>query len=1390
MIQSVMAKAEMADMGIPVDTSAPSSTNLPSSTSQALTQQRQQHEQQIRHQQQQQQQQEKQVNQQQPNQFRQPINEPQMHMQPQQTSSSINHYNDGLQHMQQNQQNVGQKYQQQLQQPHSNMMMSNNNNLNLDPVTNNFGQQSYRPQDGQLQNSQSFNPMLAQQQQQQQQFLQQQQQQSLPNQQGPLSRNQQVAPSNQVNFLDTIPSSNQLSALEQQTQQLVGQINSQFSLNGAQGNTSGQQAMPISGQNNSNEPQQIPPRGSHIANNPSSDQSIGQQNMMLQQSNPIISQQPQFMQDQFYLSGANPNCENLQQASQPQYGMSNQQRQQLNPIFPEQQQPNQAELSQFNNQPVNFVENKLPTIQQQERLSNQNLQRNQIDSFVQQNPDNLNRLRQLQQQSLDSSYGPTNILANQQQPYLTAQEVNQSNEQALNARPIRTNLHQLPIVERDFSQHKNDGSYDSRRDIRFGPQITSSAQDYDQDHALSDHELHTNRRGHRETSQSAIRRYDSVETKSPKHSSSGRELDLAYDRGSHVKAQTRLKARQLPQPSRTNQHQQAGGEGSLQSSIECLKNDRQKHNKSRDGFRSPVSKPTRKQLGRDQEPSKHPAESPQYLTDSDVDGDLASGAELSENEPSRRQTRASNRALPNQKNIENSDKHETALQLLSELKLTEQANQVMEQQQLLIKQSQELIKLQQAQLEQKILLDKKETKSNGDEKESIEEGEKNSGGQKQTQEKPIESETEIKADGENETDESSHLRLKKTAKQFKDETVDKQTSKKSTSFSNDQESDLEEELQSDSKRGQKVHSIDNNEDSAIEYDRKADRHHNKGLIKKANNPSTPKNTTSIGSSRYNRDLLQSPTDTTDSDVELMSQSTIHKRHRQAPTKPKPTAIRRKEPAGLPPSPLPVAAAIQLHHMQQQHLKQQMINRANLLRSRSVTNSPNQFLDRGTSGYMTDSNQRHRATSPDTMSEYGGQRRRKRLPEPPSNVVPLTPSMVRKMIQAQRAVASNSSKILTSVNAQTTLLGNIHSDRASSLDQQIGESDGNTFSKTGASSGAQKYVTYGDLTSRASLAPSNVGPKNSLSRYSQSLSSNNPQSSTTDVNRFLKSTYGSSILKNPKVSEIKETPELDKMISNIDEYYGFDEKRYSRFSPSSGPDASNSLGLRYGQQTPLADGSSPMRLSNIGFQSNQADRVGLPPSSQSSGLSSSYRRNSEGGSVQQPTMNYNFSSRRYTNLQDSRSPNMRVNQILPTVSQQNTERVLSSGLSMSKPSYRYQLSGRDLRYEIDPSRGQRLVTDLNQTNRSAHELPDARLTPDLLTYEGNTYNPDYNYSVYGQDKSYLNSTPLRSNFGPTGIQRRYPVGHRPATMGEPFSKTNESPVVGQSLGRYVPKDLLR
>ena len=515
-----------------------------------------------------------------------------------------------------------------------------------------------------------------------------------------------------------------------------------------------------------------------------------------------------------------------------------------------------------------------------------------------------------------------------------------------------------------------------------------------------------------------------------------------------------------------------------------------------------------------------------------------------------------------------------ALYLLNELKLTEQANQVMEHQQLLIKQSQELIKLQQAQLEQKNAATKatseKEVSPPKEQKEKSESAQVPQESRKSTNDEDLgevqnqEGSNELckgvsNKDTSHSTDDSSNLDRQLMDKGSKNQSRSEDAGKVNTQSINEATSESRD-------HGQR--SADSQKDRIKKSTNSTNAHHHQDPLASATNSHT-----ALSANRPRRDLLQSPTDTTDSDLELTASNRRSARPARnqgfivaTPNSRSRSLARRREPVGLPPSPLPVAAAIQLHQMQQQHMKNQpqtainrgpsALNRTGYLRSRSVTSSPNHMFERSPfSGYSTD-NQHNRPTSPDTMSEYGGgARRRRRLPEPPSNAVPLTPSMVRKMIQAQKAAATSSSKLLTSVNAQSTMLTNMHSTRNPSFDRlpsdrildsglfyhnQLGDrnlSKHQSVSFAKVPGQAQKFNPSPYVKSDSNRPPAS-GPLSGSSMLSQS--SGNPNSKDLS-SHFQSHAYDRSLIPT-NIADPKDTIELDKLISNLDGIYALDRKR--------------------------------------------------------------------------------------------------------------------------------------------------------------------------------------------------------------------------------------------------------
>lgn len=1213
MIQSVMAKAEMADMGMPVDTSAPSSTNLPSNASQALVQQ---------HVQARQQQQQARMNQ------NNPIRQPQQQAANQRPMAADGQQGQGFQANQQQQQQ-------------QNMMFAGNQ-----PEPSNYGQQMVAQSD---QQQQQFNQAQFQQQPQQQQIyqnvqrpLEQAQQQQVAGLAGQMQQPAMVDATNRAN----------MPSLEQQTQQLVSQINNQFNLN-----------LPSQNQQQRQQQQPVAVGGSHQANlaqqfNQQQHQTPAEQQIshdrLLAQQVPAQQQQGVGRLTEANLVAADQSMfQNLANLNQPQQQMIQAQQQQQLPALQQssfsaidrqqqqQQLPSQQLMNTLPNEPLGMMQqmanqqaaqvdqfNQQQQQQQQDGSSlilankSQQFSTSQQSNMIQQAPTNMQFggaqmagfVNQQQQSQLNSmklnqepALGIYNL--NQQQPtiqqlqaaeMLASQQSMQFNagtskqlpsadvgQQAVNNQlNNQMMLHQPSVYSaRDspYSQH------DPRDDIRFGGrQQVVFETDYYNDHTLSDEEHHLRDRqlprrqlSQQQAGRPPIRRYDSADqpSSSARHSArdkygskrkdttskadSRRDRDLqAYDLAQHSSAGGRqTKARQLPQP--TNQKL------ALQSSNEHLSSTTAEHKNKIAPKAHQIVRPTSQRQG-----------SP-YLSASDDDEGLEED-ELEEGEEDaetgsieeRRKKQVSSdktgtaRAASSNSGGKNDtvDKSEEALRLLSELKLTEQATQVMEQQQLLIKQGQELIKLQ---LEQQAL--SQELKKSLNKPSSEANNETNP-----VNEKERDGES-LKEQPESQTDEAGYQ------KGIRSRDLDEQTRpKKLTSSISNQNQDSDEDSlrafrsQTSTSKTRELanHNIDDGLGAEITRATTSKRQvtsEDDKIKRKAPNSGTPQATFAV-SARYNRDLLQSPTDTTDSDIEPLTQASLRRQQQQrllaAQTKPKSALSgRRREPTGLPPSPLPVAAAIQLHQMQQQHFKQASrmgvsgggvtsASRANFMRSRSVTSSPNHHLDHINSGYLTDS-QRIQSASPDTLSEFGGQRRRKRLPEPPTNLVPITPSMVRKMIQAQRASGAPA-RLPTSVNAQTTLLTNTHSTRSGAFERPP-PAEGNlnpTGSRAGAPSQPGGYLS--SLTQRelqfsqpestlASGPPTSAQHRAYMDQLaatnpSQQVTSGNPTTSTvakSDLNKFLSSTYGNSILKNSSISDVKETPELDKLISNLDEYYGLD-----------------------------------------------------------------------------------------------------------------------------------------------------------------------------------------------------------------------------------------------------------
>lgn len=1130
-------------------------------------------------------------------------------------------------------------------------------------------------------------------------FDQNQQQQNYQNQQLAVSNRMQKQANQGDNQFDSSTRS-QLPLLEQQTQQLVGQINSQFHLGGK----NSQQTI-ASMQNFGDQPQSVnfqePPR----------DIATAQANRMQQQPVPNINNQSIFgqvqlqqnapqQQQQFDSTSANQ----FQQQQPSSLHLQQLQQQHMNPMPDQQVEPIQSTGTQQLLGPIQQLQQFPPTGSRQQSddvagQSNYPMSQINLMNLQQQHAAGLSRGGLLMGSQPDALLCQQQLAAHQAMMFRQQQQLDSSSDAyQLQDSSFRGQQSPAALTSNIYKQayahcEQPDGAHDARRDIRFGPhhQPAGSLADPDYERALSDQELGHHVQNRRNPGNQAVRRYDSSETNAPattsrSHGRSRSQRDLqAYDLAQRTTMPNRHRSRQLPaQPGADlNQHQQQPvADRSLQSSSEHLhETSSQAHAKTssnKSTGRRAGKGPSSRQGHRSE--SRQHSDSPQYLSDSeDIEDDLGSRPDVSDtkNKQTRTTSSASNKHEQNQNDSKAIDKSEKALQLLSELKLTEQANQVMEHQQLLIKQSQELIKLQQAQLEQQQAL-KQQADSNKQRqaqqqqsdtpgKDSNQEDATGRGdledkntrelGQRESKECDKQPQQHQSQDNEypSRQQQQSIQKADRPADDRGEPVRGRLAGKKSTSFSYDLDSDSEDlATHRTPSKAASTRSADVNDDdtnTGEQYERNKYEPAKRGIKKSTGASMAPSNLplsqAPSASPKYNRDLMQSPTDTTDSDVDLMSQSTgIHQRRHLkhsgsasiSSARPR-SVMRRREPAGLPPSPLPVAAAIQLHQMQQQHAKQQLnqnrgpqtnLNRANfLLRSRSVTSSPNHIIERANGGYLTDGHHTVRPSSPDTLSEYGGQRRRKRLPEPPQNAVPITPSMVRKMIQAQKIAGTNFGKLLTSVNAQSTLLANTHSSRSPALDRPLNH-DPSFHQPPRASAldsiGLRQASNFNASLNRfrVSSAEPSMAPTTTISHANSLAATTKPGSqeqqqlaNKSDLNTFLTSTYGNSILKNSaNISDVKETPELDKLISNLDEYYGLDtNKRQVRLAAPTSQlsQASELRSSTYNNYNSLVAGTSlsPIRQ-QLGTLAPSA--TSTPPNqhfSSSRSIYQPFRRNSDG-----------------------------------------------------------------------------------------------------------------------------------------------------------------------------------
>lgn len=1160
MIQSVMAKAEMAEMGMPVDTSGASSTNLPSSTSLALAQQTEMAKQQQRQMQQQQQQQSYQPQQQQQTQYQVNQNSNRSAV------SSIQQQQHYLQSDQIKTNQIGTEQQQhygQVPTSSSNVYVGQNMTGYPTTTTTTNQQQNYQINQASQQRPQGQGYQQQQQAAQQQQsynqsmMQQQQQQQQVPS----TTTTNLTGPSQSFNqtqshmATDLSGQRNELSSLGQQTQQLVSQINNEFNLSTSgsphQHNTLGPNQSSSQMQTNigyiSQQQQQVPSLQTSFNNSnnqtttsssnriPSNQANVTQQASNQMIVNQIQQQQPQ--QQNNYQSSNRAQDFNSMSYNQGQFDMMSLQQQQ-------QQQPTQ----------MSFIQAGLSTSQQMMDPSIQaGMTRSQMLDMTQQ--------QQQQQISMQNNSPMTN------------------NPQSLIYSPIQSQSQSVPL----------DHSITTQQGIRFGASnnMTARYNDFNNEHAYSDHE-NSSHRNHSST-RPGFKRHETIDmndcsrSNRQKNSSSrdGRErelqaYDLAYSSGmnnnnNNNQFHQKKIPRQLPKPNQPDR--------SLQSSMEQLPSDR------------PNSRQTKRTRARGSHSTRRdsPPESsqPLSLTDEEFEEDPHEDSRA-QSSRERERDRVQKKGNESSKGLTN-EKVDDAVKVLTSLNLSEHATQVMEQQQLLIKQSQELIRLQleQQALSQELKKSLQESKNNNSTNLGDAQTDINNNNSQDNQNEKLKRTDSISQMNDNEM-------MNNSIEDTKNKSADKATgSDDKERLFNNNNSNSNSNLIETKKKQTSMREHDSDNDNMSRNASRSTRYNNdlnldignqntdKSEVNYFDSSKKAQSITISRGSRYERDILQSPTDTTDSDIEPLSQASARRQnqrsnnnnnnnhnHNQINARAK-SITRRREPTGLPPSPLPVAAAIQLHQMQQQHYRQTggansnsnrtSRARTNFLRSRSVTSSPNHHLDNSNSGYCTD-NQRNRSTSPDTLSEFGGQRRRKRLPEPPSNAVPVTPSMVRKIVQAQRSGASIG-KLPTSVEAQSTFLTNTHSNKSLLFEKPL--IDKQTGIRSSELSRHQPIISSTStlITTTTSTTSSSYNPSFTISSSTTQSDPINPKSSfskTGDLNRFLSSTYGNSILRNT-MSDIKETSELDKLISNFDSLYGIGgAKRQVRLSTESDILASNDI----------------------------------------------------------------------------------------------------------------------------------------------------------------------------------------------------------------------------------------
>lgn len=990
--------------------------------------------------------------------------------------------------------------------------------------------------------------------------------------------------SNLMNYNQSSQAS-QLPSLEARTQQLVSQINSQFNLGSGSQNPPQQQQHPpatssqqmssglgnapvISNTNFNQNPMgqfQQPQLGGQMMNASNAPQQpVSNAQQQQQQAGLMMNQSPPvLMQNQPVTS----QLQNINQASafQPQ-----QQANTLAQMGPVMQHNSQLALQQQQPQA-----SPLPNMQSQQPLPGQLGPQTSLDSaFLQQ---------QQQRSALGAFPMPNQMMHSNQLPLAQGQIPNLgtiSSAASNFAAPQQSfNLTQMPgnmMLGQPQQQFLPSGPlmqqpqpFDARQSIKFKPEWRQwtrhdqhealSEQEFDQIEEATTSNLSTKTRRDR----AGLRRFDSADVPDDESRSSRRR-----HQDGQAPSDFRQATRQLPRPG------PSGARQLRKSPATALANDSQQQQRR---VLAPSKDPSKRQttnsswrfssqnherlsscssLASDleelEESSASRSDSGLPSADQPAQAPKPTGGKSKSKQSSNSQRQQQQQNSASRTTCQGDANNNTQLQSqLHDLKLTEQANQVMEQQQQLIKQSQELIKLQQAQLEQqaenkvKTQLSRQESVQDqaarqivGQSQQSRDEAPSMD---KQAEHKSFESTQTQQRPAPTKTD--SAVQANEGSPRVRRDNMRPAVTSRSTTIDVGDLAPLDSPTEGG---GEKIWINPGSE----QHRRQQQQLHRGENVLAAN----------LYRAQLTRDdLLDSPIDTTDSDLDLISQSTqvLSRRHHHSlkPTSrismaSKQAAARRahKQSSGLPPSPLPVVAAIQLHQLQEQHsregaeLEERRCHRqgTNLLRSRSVCNSPqHQRITRG------------RAISPDAMSELSlrlrqSSQNKKHLPDPPSNAVPLTPSMVKKMIQAQRVGATSSDKLLTSVNAQTTLLTNTHSLRQPCLDQLSPDqrraaacsgtnsliTNRQYYDATGSSSANQPTSSSAIGSYTAKISGAQVSFTDSFERSQLQTARHHRLSalSRTDLSKYLDSTFGTSILKNSPQSS---TSQLTRRKMNSD-----------------------------------------------------------------------------------------------------------------------------------------------------------------------------------------------------------------------------------------------------------------